>query len=234
MSDVSEAALQRIAALEAEVSGYRRQAKPEPQFNMEAFRQDFIADPVGTMQRLGAPVDHVTRVLVANAMGEQAPPELKMLAAQGPQVNAARALEARVEALSRQLSDVTAASSKKATRESFQAITADKSKYPHLAKAVSADPSLVEDELGSHGGTAEELAAKLEARLSKVAAIYAPPAASSNAETQDQSTQVAPATTGGLSGGVPPLTQKPSGVFTPEDHARLRDECVRKATSSQP
>jgi hypothetical protein len=230
---MSDVLLTRIAALEAQLDSIRKSAPAAPQFDPEAFRRAFVANPVGVLQQMGAPIDHITKVLVANAMGDNAPPELKVLASQGPQLMAHQALEAQVEALSRQLSTMNATSQKAGLREGLKTISADKSKYPNLAKAVAADPSLVDEELTGHGGTAEELAAKLEARLSKVAAIYAPPVASVNAANDTvQSTQDKPA--GAPDDGVPPIPKKPSGVFGPDEAKALRDEIVRKHASQTP
>ncbi len=227
MSDDQNAKLlTRLAAMEQELATLRNaERKPTPQFDPVAFRTAFVNDPVGVLSKMGAPIDHVTRVLVANAMGDQAPQELKVLAAMGPQLSAAQALEAKVEALSRQLSD----QGRKGTRESFQALATDKTKNPHLAKALSADPTLFDEDVASHGGSAEELAAKLETRLGKFSAVYAPPPVSEqNTETTVQSTQDTPAIAGALSGSVPPISQPTPGVFKAEDHQKLRDEVLRK------
>jgi hypothetical protein len=219
-------ALSRIASLEAQAAGARPKRNDEPSVSLSAL----IADPVGAMTRAGVPVEHITKVLVANAMGDQAPPELRMLASMGPQVTAQRALDEKVEALSRQLSALT--SPKPPTAESVKALTSDKSKYPHLARALAADPSFFSDDELAAGGSAEEFAARAEARLSKMATVFAPPAASdANADHADQSTQVKPADSPATAGGVPPIPKPVVGAFTPEDHAKLRDEIVRKANS---
>ncbi len=207
-----------------------RSSKREPQHDPVAFRTAFVADPIGTLTRMGAPVDHVTRVLVAHAMGEQAPPELRVLAAMGPQVSATSALDSKVDALSRQVSTFLESQTKAGTRSSFQALAADKTKYPHLAKAFTADPSLFDDEVAT-GENALELAAKLEARLTKVAAVYAPPTASEGNADQPivPSTKDEPAALAGTtSGGVPPIPRSPTGVITPAEDKALRDEIVRK------
>lgn len=231
---MSDALLQKLAQLEATVSDLKRsQRAPEPQgLSLEQIRQAYLSDPVGFARQVGVPVDHVTRVFVANAMGDQAPPELKVLASMGPQVNATHALDSKVEALSRQLSTLTESQTKEARRKSFEALTADKSKYPNLSKAASADPTLIE-EFESHGGTAEEFATRMENRL-RLVAPAAPAASDANADdTLDPSTQVKPAGTPNT-GGVPPIPKKPEGAFTQEDHIRLRDEIVRKASSQTP
>jgi hypothetical protein len=226
---MSDELLRRLATMESELASLRKPAAPA--FDPNQFRQAFINDPVGTLTRMGAPVDHITKVLVANAMGDQAPPELKVLASQGPQLMAQQALEAQVEALSRQLSTMSASSQKAGLRESLKTIGSDKSKYPNLSKAVAADPSLLDEELASHGGTAEELAAKVEARLAKVAAIYAPPSASAaDADDDTPSTQGKPAG----NDGVPPLQAKSPGAPTREELDRLKAEVLHKYNSQAP
>lgn len=240
MSDALTAALARIAALEAEVS---RSRKPEHNsFTPEVVRDALTRDPIGTLTRLGVPVDFVTKVAVAHALGDQAPPELKALAAMGPQVSHAQALDSKVETLSRQISSMTEAEKKKARANEFKALTADKTKYPSLAKALQEDPTLLDDEMDSMGESAEEFASKLEARLSKVAKVFAPPPASEEsadpadapqgdpAHQADPSPKVKPATT---SGNVPALPQSTPGVFTEAEHAKLRDEMIRKYTSGE-
>lgn len=227
---MSDDLLRRLATLESELASLRKPAAPA--FDPNQFRQAFINDPVGTLTRMGAPVDHITKVLVANAMGDQAPPELKVLASQGPQLMAHQALEAQVEALSRQLSTMNASSQKAGLRESLKTIGSDKTKYPNLSKAVAADPSLLDEELASHGGTAEELAAKVEARLTKMAAIYAPtpPASTEYADDDASSTQGKPAG----NDGVPPLQAKQSGPPTSEELARIKAEVLHKYQSQAP
>lgn len=219
--------LSRIAAMESELATLRA-TKPQnstPPFDPERFRQKFIADPVGTMTQMGAPIDHVTRVLVANALGDQAPPELKVLAQLGPQMSAVQANSQQVEELSRRLSAYEAKEQSTARTKSVQALIADKSKYPNLAKALEKDPSILEDLSGEN---AEETAAKMEKRF----AIVAPPPASvENADPSAQSTQSKPATASTLSGDVPPLPQPKAGVLTAEDDRKLRDEIVRKYSS---
>jgi hypothetical protein len=228
--DVIEKALARIAQLEVEVARSRSDAK-KPAFDQAAFARAFAQDPVGTMTKMGVPVEHTTRVLVAHALGDQAPPELKVLAAMGPQVSATTALSSTVEQLRQQL-DVLQADKR---RQSFQALATDKSKYPHLSKAIQADPSLV-DELDRAGGNAEEAAKAMEARFARVAQVFTPaPAASTHADTsQAQSTQSqAPVTTAAPTGAdptPPPIPSNP-GTWSEDEHRRIRDEVVRKYTS---
>lgn len=235
--DIMKAALQRIATLEQEVSGYRsRKEEPKaPAFNPQEFARAFTQDPIGTMSRLGIPVEHVNKVLVANAMGDQAPEHLKAMLHMGPQISNTMALQNQVETLSRQFSDFMTQQTKSGTRESFKTLTAQKEQYPHLAKALAADPTLFDEDLKGHGGSAEDFAKATETRLSKFAKLWGPQTASDeNADTtDDQSQQVTPAVAASLNGEMPPIKQTKQGVFSQDDHARLRDEVVRKLASSQ-
>ncbi len=187
------------------------------------------SDPIGTHRRVGLTDDHIqhsTRVHVANAMGDQAPHELRMLAAQGPMVSATNTLQSDVQVLRQRLEHYENEGKTKVVRESFKALAADKSKYPHLAKALAANPALLDEQLGKHGGSAEEFANAQEA----LAALYAPPPVREG-NTDDQmpnSQQGKQAQGSGLDPTPPPIAQGKAGVFTPEDHAKLRDEIVRK------
>lgn len=226
-----ETAIARLASLEAEVSGYRsRKHEPEkPTFDPVAYRQAFLADPIGSLTRMGAPVDHITKVLVAHALGDNAPPELKVLASMGPQVSAQHALDAKVETLSRQLSALTTSGS----RDKFRSLAKDASKYPNLSKMLETDPSFFDDEI-SDGANVEEFAKGRESRMATAAKAFGPktpPASDANADETAQSTQGKPAIAGAISGDPPPLPRGPSGVFTQEDHQKLRDEVVRKYSS---
>jgi len=223
----SDKLLARLAALETELSQYRAQraAAKEPVDHTKELQRQLLQDPVGTMQRMGLPVDHMTRVLVANALGDQAPPELKVLAQMGPQVSATNALASDLQAMRQRMEELEAERKATAVRASFKAQAQDKQKYPHLAKAVSADASLFEDDI-ARGVTAEEL----ESRLARVAKAVAPAASTEYAEIpQDPSTQVQ-AQEGEVSVDPtpPPIPQKPRGLFTPEEHEALKGEILRK------
>lgn len=220
--DLNAKLLARIAAMESELATFRaKRAEAAPVDHSKELATSLARDPVGTMTRLGIPVDHTTKILVAHALGDAAPPELKMLAAMGPQVSATNALASDLQAMRQRLEGFEA----KAARESAKALASDKSKYPHLAKALAADPSLFEDELAK--GTSVE---DLEARVARVAKVYSPPASEADADTQQ-----AESTNGKqaqaevpLDPTPPPIAKKAAGVFTPEDHVSLRDEIVRK------
>ncbi len=220
-----QSALVSIARLEAEVAPLRAKSREPAGINP----REYLADPIGTLRRAGFSDEHIqhsTRVHVANAMGDQAPPELKMLAQMGPTVSATSSLQNDVQVLRQRLETYENEGKAKAARESFKALAADKSKYPNLAKALAANPLLLDEQLGRHGGSAEEFANAQEA----LAALYAPPPVSVG-NTDDQvptSQQGKQAQGGGIDPTPPPIPQAKAGVFTPEDHAKLRDEIVRK------
>lgn len=237
--------LERIAVLESRLADANKPATPVYD----------NADPVGSLTRAGADLDYLTKILVARAMGDQAPPELRVLSQLGPQIATTRALESQLEDLRRQVTGINETSQKKAARESFRAIAADKTKYPALAKALAADPEFFDEDLDRHQGSAEELATKMEARLVKLVPVEAPPASDEDADTtaqsdsalglaltgDDQSTKVEsanqvaaaapPARRPAVNSQMPPLARPTPGVFTPDEHAKLRDEIVRKYQS---
>lgn len=220
-----DTAMSRIASLETEVSGYRkRPAEDTNKFDPAAFRQAFVQDPIGQMTKMGVPVDHITRVMVAHAMGDEAPPHLKVLAQMGPQVSATHALDDKVETLSRQLSTLLAKEGKTSARERLHALAKDKTAYPSLSSVLESHPSYFDDDL-SDGANVEDFAKRHEERLSK---IIPRTASNGNADTTAPSMQSKPATAGTISGDPPPIPTKPVGVFTQEDHSKLRDEIVRK------
>lgn len=236
--------LTKIATLEAELAGYRSQKTAAPVFDETAFRRSMTNDPHGTMAKMGINTDHVTRVMVAKtmaAMGQDVPPQLGVLAEMGPQINAVSALQTQLEQLSRQVSEMAAGGQKASTTTSFKALAVDKAKYPHLSKAYAADPSLFDDDLDGHKGSAEELATKLETKQAKafkamgIKVETAQPASENKAgDSVVQSQQDVPAATAAsLSNEVPPLPQGKAGLWTDADHAKLRDEIVRKHDSAQ-
>lgn len=225
MSEALDAALKKMAQMEAEIAALKKASAPTPAFDEDAFARALTADPVGTMSRYGAPIDHITRILVANAMGNDAPPELKVLQQQGPLMNATRTLDRKVEELSQQLSSLTRTQQLEGRRKSFRALIEDKSKYPNLAKAA-ADPTLME-EFESSGATAEDFATRLENRLKLVAPALT--ASDASAEQPVPSTQD---TLASSSGGVPPLPAKSAEASTSKSlHEQLKAETLRKFAS---
>jgi hypothetical protein len=205
--------LSRFAALEAEVSNYRSQSRRPAEDPAKLFREEMVRDPHGTMARYGVPADYVTKRLIAKQMidaGVPLPDELQGLAGLGTQLSATSALENKLEQLSRQVSSIVDSGAKASARQSFQALSANKAKYPNLAKAIAADPDLFNEALSAHGGTAEEFAAAEEARLARVAKVLGAPVTSTAPVTTDvQSKQDAPATAGNLNSEMPPVSAAP-------------------------
>lgn len=268
MSDINAKLLEKLATLEAQVAAMSKPAK-HPSYDP--------ADPIGSLQAQGADLDTLTKMLVARTLGEQAPPEWRALTAIGPQVAATRALEAKLNALADTVTQTTASMTKKAVRESFKAVTSDKTKYPALAKALAADPTFFDEDLDAHSGSAEDFAQRAEAKLQKLGyATPVPTASEEDADTSDdevldsaapsqedlqelgfdpnddsivangQSTQAESAEAAhrmaaapppkrerALNGQMPPQRGPKVGVFTADDHARLRDEVVRKYSRPQ-
>lgn len=226
-----EAALARIAALEADAAPLRAKLKEQPkQFDPNAFVRAFVADPVGMMTRMGVPKEHVTKVLVADALGNDAPPELQMARQMGQQINTTSDLTQRIEELSRRLETLSDKDTRQSTRESVNKLIADKAKYPHLATALGKDSSLFDDDFASHKGSAEDLVKALEERTAKFAGalgVKAQAASGGNAEgTSPRDQNGKPAW--GSSLDVPPIPQKQQGVWSEEDDRALRDEITRK------
>lgn len=225
MSDLAQqfqTALARIAQLEAALN-----KKPEPAAPQSLDIRAFIADPVGTAQKHNMDVEHLTKHFFVHAMGDAAPPNLKDYVRQGQQFSTATgAIETKLEALVRRLDDLAGGSK----RESFHKLAADKEKYPHLAAAFAADPSLFDEDVGQ--GDPAETATKLEAKLSKLApALGAKPQAASVAvadTSSAQAQQAKPAPLAGvIQGDPPPIQQRQPGAVTPDVYEQLKNEVVR-------
>jgi len=226
-------ALSRIAALESR----QPTAAPQPQFDATAFARAFTADPIGTMGKFGIPVDHVTRVAVAHALGNEAPEQLRILAQMGPQMSAQQALASELAATRQRLEAIENAGTRQAVKSSFTSLTADKSKYPLLASAIAKNPSLFDSELESHKGDAAALADAIEGRLKSIneALGHTQPASTGDADSANgQSSQAKQAQPGSVvSGGTtdqtpPPDSQKQPGVFTQAEHEALKERIIRK------
>lgn len=233
--DPLEKALARIAALEARESSRPAPSTPNTGIDPQVLARSFAADPVGTMTKLGIPVDHVSRVLVAHALGDQAPPELRMLAQQGPLMSATQALASDLQNVRQRFEAFEERDQKDSRRKSFSALAADKSKYPLLAAAIAKNPELFNSDAESHKGDAAALAESIESRLKVLAPALGvtPPASQVNAETAnaDPSTQVKQAQSGVVDPTPPPIPQPKPGVFTPETHTELKERILRKYES---
>lgn len=221
-------AMSRIAALES------RPTAPAPaQFDT----QGFVRDPIGSMRAHNMPVDHIARVMVAHVMGDQAPPELRALAAMGPQVSQQQALTSELGQLRQRLEQIETERQLAAVRQSFSTLAGDKSKYPTLAAAYARNPGAFEADVASYKGDAAALADSLEGKLKALApAVGAPqPASTVNAgQATSQSSQTQQAQGSAVTGGPvdttpPPLPSiaKP-GVFTQTDHEALKARIIQK------
>ncbi len=225
-------AIGRIAAMESELRSKPAAAPGKAGIDLDEVRQGLLLDPLGFMQKLGFQphqINHAKTVFVSDFLGDKAPPDMRLAAAQGPQLIATQATNSAVAELSRRLDELSNSGLKAAKRESFKAITASKDKHPNLSKAVTADEDDLMAELDAFKGTAEEFATAKEAKLSKLASVFAPqPASVNNADTKDQSSKVAPAPlAGGLNTVQSVVSDKPAG-WTAESHATLRDKIVHK------
>lgn len=220
-----DTAMARIASLEADSA--RRASVSAPQ---GIDPRALINDPVGTLTRAGLPLDHISKVMVAHVMGDQATPEMRMYSAMGPQVSATQALASDVQAMRQRFEKLDERDRKEAVRSSFTALSADKVKYPLLAAAMVKNPKLFDSDVGSHQGDASALAENLEGRLKATAEAvgYIPPASNANADgAQGQSTQTKQAQ-GSVDTTPPPLPQPKQGVFTHETHEQLKEKILRK------
>jgi hypothetical protein len=235
-----EIALAKIASLEAKLN-----AKPTPQpqgLDPAKLREQMINDPFGTLTKLGVPTQHITRHAVAHELrssGLEVPAQLEALISVGPQINATNALESKFEQLSRQVSEIVNTSKARTVQERFSALAADKKAYPHLAKAYAANPEFFAKDLERPEVDAEALAKELEAQHAMIASVYGYKPETSTASdvnagntVSTQSTQGMPApVAGNLNSEMPPVSQSKAGLWTQEDHDRIRDEIVRKYAS---
>lgn len=223
------AALNRIAQMEERLA-----AKPAPASTPSPNAPDPTADPVGFLVAKGVPFEHAMSHFLAQALGENAPPHIKEYVRGSKQMGAtAASLETKLEAIGRRLDEVTSGT----RAERFKALAADTSKYPHLARAYAADPSLFDGEVGS-GNDVAEIAQKAETRLAKLApALGAPPAASAAQAAvsiaQGQNAKPAP-TADALQGTPPPIQQPKPGAVTPDVYAQLKAEVVKAHEQKNP
>lgn len=234
MSDDSKY-LARIAQLESENAGLKKATKGgiDP--------REIAVDPSGALSRAGLPPTDITNLLIAQAMGDKAPQELKVLLKTGQQVNAAQtALSSEVSALSRRIAEYETRDAKAAARKSFIALASDKQKYPTLAAAIERDPSMFDEELS--GGDAAD-ADRLEARYARVVAPKAPAATDSTAAKDEGQSTEAKATEDkgtagvGTAGGaltLPPITTShASGPMTSEAHEAIKQAVLQQARAGK-
>jgi hypothetical protein len=223
--------LAKLAALETELASLRKE-KAAPTQPRGIDPAVFARDPYGTMEKHGIPAEHVTKVLVAKALGDQAPQELRTYAATGNLAASQVTQQAELEALRRRLDQAERASN----QERAKSIAADKTKYPHLSRALASDPDLIQDEIARGGGTPEEAATAAEARLARTAKALGASAAPTDSEKSEQTAvtataQQATTNTAHHAGDPPPLPRTDVRGFGDEERRRLRDEIVRKHDS---
>jgi len=225
--------LTRIAVLETELAKLRAANSPG------AIKQQLVNNPAGFFASLGLTPEektHVQRVTVADALGDQAPPEMRMLAQLGPQIAQQSQLAATIEALSRRVEELVVAPRKaEETRTSLNALIANKEAYPFLSAAIAKNPSLLDSKVKNRTGEAADIAKELEAEAKEFATAFgyqapAQPASDANAETNKdaQSTQSKPAPLAGAQMIVPPIPGATVGPLTPEEDKQLKEEFLRK------
>lgn len=219
-------AVSKIGTLEAELRGRPAPpTNPMPDFNK--FKEALFLDPIGTMKEMGAGtdvIDYARDVFIADKLGDQAPPKMRILAAQGPGVIAAQKQETAIAALSRKVDDFLSDQTNASKRKEFaDAITQMKDKYPNLVKAHTVAGDDIESELTSAGGSVSDFLAAQEAKWSKFGLVSPPaaaPSASANdaAKIADPSKQVDPAK----------ASESDGATFTAEANAALIAKILAK------
>lgn len=229
---MSDALLTRIAQMESELAQFRGQQRSnEPAFDKRAF----IQDPTGYMAKqfrmTPQEIQHVNAVNLAVAMGDQAPPDMRYIAQQGPLIAQQSTLQSQLEQLSRQVQELVTGKTQEVTVNSLKALIADKSKYPHLSTAYAKNPGLYDSKIPNVKGTAEEIAKQFEdeaAAYAQAFGVQAQPASENAGVKEAQSTQSKPAPLAGGPIDPPPLPKPQEGEWTPEEDKRVRVEIARK------
>lgn len=239
MSDTENKLLERVAALESELSIKRK--------NDGLDKRRATLDPLNYFKEQGLDVDHMTRVFVANAMGKSAPPELTAMVQQGPQILATSNLESMVKSLAETVKAIVDKDKEKELVASVKNTTVDPSKYPTLAAAIKTDPSILDSELKSLGTIADSSKAleQIENRLTPYAKAFGwkPPTSESKDGTKpaevktetttitDTAPQFRSANQGASGSEVPPLLLGDSGVMTDDMHEKLKAAVLKKYSS---
>lgn len=243
-----DTAVTRIASLEQELRGRPQQTQQEPQgINPQQLMQALMLDAPGVLRNMGLTPDHIAHVrtqIIADALGDNAPPQMMMAAMQGQQYVAAQQTSAAVADLSRQVNAIVTEQTRKSKRESFNAMAALKDKYPHLSKAISANPDRFLAGLDAHGGTAEEYAAQKEQELAEIVtllgaapqgqpaqAAHTSPASVNNAANTGHSMQAGSApTAGALNATPPPAPQGNTEVWDAAQYQAVKDRILKKVS----
>lgn len=239
MSDTENKLLERLAALENELSGKRRD-DGKPTFD----KRRATLDPINYFREQGLDVEHLSRHFVANAMGKDCPPQLAAMVQMGPQIAATSNLEALVQSLAETVKGIVDKTNHSELVASVKNTTVDPSKYPTLAAAVKTDPTLLDNEIKSLGKIADSSKAfeQIEAKLAPYAKAFgfvAPkqqPTPGSENKTGESSTSTITETkpefrsaNQGLSGTeVPPLIPDATGVMTDDMQEKLKNAVLKK------
>lgn len=239
----------RIATLEKEL----RSKPAAPAVDEAAVRSKVISefahalltDSVGTLKSMGAKPEQIEVIraqMIADKLGDQAPPQMRFIAQQGPQMMQQTKTEEAIAALSRQVAELAKANSEGPKLSKFDSIIeTEKSKYPNLAEALKADKEAIVGNLKAFGGSAEEFIAAQEAQWAKFGLAAKAAASAVSAETTDnqgQSTKTTPAPlASNLVGGSTPAQtpaaqpEKKTPVWNAETHKALVAELVQKTAS---
>lgn len=236
MSDTENKLLERVAALESELSIKRKND------GLDVRRATL--DPLNYFKEKGLDVDHMTRVFVANAMGKSAPPELTAMVQQGPQILATSNLEKMVQSLAETVKAIVDKDKANELVASVKNTTVDPSKYPTLAAAIKTNPSILDSELKSLGTIADSTKALelIENKLSPYAKAFGWKPPVSESKKDESSTEIKSDTTTitdtqpqfrsanqGTSGSeVPPLLTGDNGVMTEDMHEKLKNAVLKK------
>ncbi len=225
-----DTALAKIAQLEVQVANRPAPAAVPQGLDPQQVARAMASDPVGTMTRLGIPVEHVTRVMVAHQLGDAAPPELRALAQQGPLMSATQAIAQDLQAMRQRLESFEERDRQVSKRQSFSALASDKTKYPTLAATYKKHPELFDNDAAGFQGDVAAYAESQEKRLAALAPALGvtPPVSSVNTDTTGQSSQAKAHGVSGIDPTPPPIPNAKPGVFTPETHAELKARILAK------
>lgn len=234
MSDTENKLLERLAALENELSG-KRQNDGKPVFD----KRRATLDPINYFREQGLDVEHLSRHFVANAMGKDCPPQLAAMVQMGPQIAATSNLEALVQSLAETVKGIVDKTNHSELVASVKNSTVDPSKYPTLAAAIKTDPTLLDNEIKSLGKIADSSKAfeQIEAKLVPYAKAFGfkpqPTTPSENkSSTTGTITETSPdfkSANQGLAGTeVPSLISEATGVMTDDMSEKLKNAVLKK------
>jgi len=235
MSDTENKLLERVAALESELSSKRKSDTS----GFDARRA--ALDPINYFKEKGLDIEHLSRHFVANAMGKDCPPQLAAMVQMGPQIAATSHLEQLVTSLAETVKGIVEKDNHRDLVASVKKENVDASKYPTLAAAIKADPNILDSEIRSLGKIADpsktfELIEQKMAPYAKVFGFKPTPPSSENKDKGDSQTSTITETkpefksanqgTAGVE--VPPLIPDSSGIMTEELHEKIKNAVLKK------